>query len=154
MFVDYVEIEAESGAGGHGCIAFRTEKYEPRGGPEGGDGGRGGDVVLVADPQLTTLMDFRYKRKYKGDRGANGGGGQRTGKSADPIKLRLPVGTIIKDLDTGEILADLDTPHEEVVLLRGGKGGWGNARYKSSTNQAPRKAQDGHPGEFKRLALS
>ena len=153
MFVDYVEIEAESGAGGHGCIAFRTEKYEPRGGPEGGDGGRGGDVVLVADPQLTTLMDFRYKRKYKGDRGANGGGGQRTGKSADPIKLRLPVGTIIKDLDTGEILADLDTPHEEVVLLRGGKGGWGNARYKSSTNQAPRKAQDGHPGEFKRLAL-
>lgn len=153
MFVDYVEIEAESGAGGHGCIAFRTEKYEPKGGPEGGDGGRGGDVIVVADPQLTTLLDFRYKRKYKADRGANGGGSLKTGKSADPIRLRLPVGTIIKDLDTGELLVDLDKPHEEVVLLRGGKGGWGNARYKSPTNQTPRKAQDGRPGEMKRLAL-
>jgi GTP-binding protein len=153
MFVDYVEIEAESGRGGHGCIAFRTEKYVPKGGPEGGDGGRGGDIVAVADPQLTTLLDFRYKRHYKAGKGENGGGSLKTGKSADPITLRLPVGTIVKDAESGDIIADLDEPGMEVVLLKGGDGGKGNWHYKSSTNQAPRKAQDGFPGEKKRLAL-
>lgn len=153
MFVDYVEIEAESGRGGHGCIAFRTEKYVPKGGPEGGDGGRGGDIVAIADPQLTTLLDFRYKRHYKADKGENGGGSLKTGKSANPITLRLPVGTIVKDAETDEIIADLDEPGMEVVLLRGGDGGKGNWHYRSATNQAPRKAQDGFPGEKKRLAL-
>lgn len=153
MFVDYVEIHAESGRGGHGCVAFRTEKFVPKGGPDGGDGGRGGDIIAVADPQLTTLLDFRYKRRYKAKSGENGSGGLKTGKSADPIYLHMPVGTVIKDLETDQLIGDLDEAGAELVLLKGGDGGKGNWHYRSSTNQAPRKAQDGWPGEKKRLAL-
>ncbi|MBK7142770.1 MAG: GTPase ObgE [bacterium] len=153
MFIDYVEIEVFAGDGGHGCIAFRQEKYIPKGGPDGGDGGWGGDVIAVADSNLTTLLDFRYRKVYKADKGRFGGGGLKTGKSGDPILLRIPVGTIIKDVDTGETIADLDTPEMQVVLAKGGKGGHGNAYYKSAVNQAPRKAQDGAPGEHRKLAL-
>ncbi len=153
MFIDYVEIEVFAGDGGHGCIAFRQEKYIPKGGPDGGDGGWGGDVIAIADSNLTTLLDFRYRKIYKADKGRFGSGSLRTGKSGDPTFLRIPVGTIIKDLDTGETIADLDTPDMQVVLAKGGKGGHGNAYYKSAVNQAPRKAQDGAPGEHRRLAL-
>lgn len=153
MFIDYVEIEVFAGDGGHGCIAFRQEKYIPKGGPDGGDGGWGGDVIAIADSNLTTLLDFRYKRIYKAEKGRFGSGGLRTGRSGDPTYLRLPVGTIIKDLETGETIADLDTAETQIVLAKGGKGGHGNAYYKSAVNQAPRKAQDGAPGEHRRLAL-
>ena len=153
MFLDYVEIEVEAGRGGHGCIAFHTEKFIPKGGPDGGDGGRGGDVRIVGDPQLTTLLDYRYKRRYKAQPGQPGSGGLKTGRSGGHTVLRLPVGTIIRDLDSGRTLIDLDQPGQEHVLARGGKGGHGNAYYKSPTNQAPRKAQDGQPGEKLRLGL-
>ncbi len=153
MFIDYVEIEVIAGNGGHGCIAFHTEKFIPKGGPDGGDGGKGGDVIIVADPHLTTLLDYRYKRKYKGQNGQPGGGGLKTGKSGKDTILRLPVGTILKDLENGNILVDLDTPDATFIVACGGKGGHGNAYYKSPTNQAPRKAQDGFPGDFKRIAL-
>lgn len=153
MFIDYVEIEVTAGNGGHGCIAFHTEKFIPKGGPDGGDGGKGGNVVLVADPNLRTLLDFRYRKSYKAENGQPGSGGLKTGRSGKDTILRLPVGTIIKDLDTSEVVFDLDRPDSELIVARGGKGGHGNAYYKSPTNQAPRKAQDGRPGESRRLAL-
>lgn len=153
MFIDYVEIEVFAGDGGHGCIAFRQEKYIPKGGPDGGDGGWGGDVIAIADSNLTTLLDFRYRKVYKADKGRFGSGGLRTGRSGDPIYLRIPVGTIIKDAETGETIADLDVAEMQVVLAKGGKGGHGNAYYKSAVNQAPRKAQDGAPGEHRKLSL-
>lgn len=153
MFIDYVEIEVTAGAGGAGCISFHSEKYEPKGGPDGGDGGRGGDIIAVADPQLTTLLDYRYKRKYEGEVGRPGSGNQRSGRSGEDTLLRFPVGTIVVDQVLGQTIADLDEPGAQVVLARGGKGGHGNAYYKSSVNQAPRKAQDGQPGEARQLAL-
>lgn len=153
MFVDYVEIEVASGRGGHGCISFHTEKYVPKGGPDGGDGGRGGDVIAVADPNLSTLLDFRYRRVYEAENGQPGQGNLKTGRSGEHIRIRLPVGTLVRDMETGELIADLDTPGQEVVLAVGGKGGHGNTFYKSSTNQTPRKAQDGFPGRRLTLAL-
>ncbi|MEW6050435.1 MAG: GTPase ObgE [Candidatus Zixiibacteriota bacterium] len=153
MFIDYVEIEVQAGDGGHGCIAFRREKYIPKGGPDGGDGGWGGDVIAVADDNLTTLLDFRYRKSYKAERGGFGSGGLKTGKNGESIRLRVPVGTIIKDLESGQTIVDLDELGAEIVLAKGGKGGHGNAFYKSPVNQAPRKAQDGAPGEHKRLSL-
>jgi GTP-binding protein len=153
MFIDYVEIEVSAGSGGHGCIAFHTEKYIPKGGPDGGDGGRGGDIIAVADRNLTTLLDFRYKRKYKAPNGQPGSGSLKTGKSGEPISLRLPVGTIIKDVDTGEPIADLDHDGATAVLCKGGRGGRGNAYFKSATNQTPRKAEDGRPGQSRKVSL-
>ncbi len=153
VFIDYVEIEIFAGDGGKGCIAFRQEKYVPKGGPDGGDGGWGGDVVAVADDNLGTLLDFRYKRIYRAEKGQPGGGSLRTGRNGEPVRLRVPVGTLIKDLSTGEAIADLDEIGKEVVLAKGGKGGHGNTYYKSAVNQAPRKAQDGVPGETRRLSL-
>lgn len=153
MFVDYVEIEIAAGNGGHGCIAFRTEKFVPKGGPAGGDGGKGGDVVAVADPQLTTLLDYRYKKKYKAEGGQPGQGSLKTGKSGEDIELRLPVGTIITDLATGRIIADLDEAGVREVIAEGGRGGRGNNHFKSPTNQAPRKAEDGRAGEERRISL-
>lgn len=153
MFVDYVEIEVASGRGGHGCISFHTEKYVPKGGPDGGDGGRGGDVIAVADPNLSTLLDFRYRRVYEAENGQPGQGNLKTGRSGEHIRIRLPVGTLVRDMETGELIADLDIPGQEVVLAVGGKGGHGNTFYKSSTNQTPRKAQDGFPGRRLTLAL-
>ena len=153
MFIDYVEIEVTAGNGGHGCVSFHTEKFVPKGGPDGGEGGHGGDIIAVADPNLTTLLDFRYRKRYKAKNGQPGEGNMRTGKSGEDTILRLPVGTIIKDLDTGEVLADLDEQNARVTIASGGKGGHGNAHYKSPTNQTPRKAQDGQPGESRRLSM-
>jgi len=153
VFIDYVEIDVAAGNGGPGCISFHREKFVPKGGPDGGDGGRGGDVIAVADTNLSTLLDFRYHRSYRARHGDPGAGALKTGKSADPEILRVPVGTIVKDLETGQIVADLDSPESRVVLARGGKGGHGNDFYKTAVNQAPRKAQDGFPGEKKKLSL-
>jgi GTP-binding protein len=152
-FVDYVEIEVAAGSGGHGCIAFHTEKFVPKGGPDGGDGGRGGDVIAVADANLATLLDYRYKTKYKAENGQPGSGNLRTGHSGADVRLRLPVGTIITDVDSGQVIADLDEAGEEVVLARGGRGGHGNAFFKSSTHQTPRFAQDGRAGESRKISL-
>jgi GTP-binding protein len=146
MFVDYVKIEVTSGKGGPGCLSFRTEKYIPKGGPDGGDGGRGGSVLAVADRNLTTLLDFRYKRAYKAPNGL-------PGKSGEDIVLKVPVGTVVKDLETDQVIADLDKEGAEVVLAEGGQGGHGNAYFKSPTNQAPRVTQPGRPGVNKKLSL-
>lgn len=153
MFIDYVEIEVAAGNGGPGCIAFRREKYVPKGGPDGGDGGDGGDIIVVADPNLSTLLDYRYKPRYKAQNGEPGGGRGKSGKSGETITLRVPTGTIIKDLETGAQLGDLDEDFAQIVLAKGGIGGRGNQWFATPTNQAPRKAQDGRPGEMRKLSL-
>ena len=153
MFVDYVTIEITSGKGGSGCLSFHTEKFINKGGPDGGDGGRGGSVIAVADSNLTTLLDYRYRRNYKAPNGQPGAGALKSGKSGENIYLKLPVGTVIKDMETGQIIADLDEAEAEVVIAEGGKGGHGNAWFKSATNQAPRKFQEGRPGIHKKLSL-
>lgn len=153
VFIDYVEIEVVAGNGGHGCISFRREKFIPKGGPDGGDGGRGGDIIAVSDPNLTTLLDYRYRRKCKAEAGHGGQGSLKTGRSGESVTLRFPAGTLITDLDTGQPLADLDEPGAEVILARGGKGGKGNTHFKSAIRQSPRFAQDGQIGERRRVAL-
>lgn len=153
MFVDYVEIEVIAGNGGPGAISFRTEKYVPKGGPDGGDGGHGGSVIAVADPNLSTLLDYRYRKTYKAESGVHGGGRLKTGRDGKDIELRVPVGTVIKDLASGAPVADLDQPGKSATLASGGKGGHGNHFYKSAVNQAPRKAQPGIPGEQRTLSL-
>lgn len=153
MFIDYVEIEIDAGNGGPGCVSFHREKFVPKGGPDGGDGGNGGSVIATADSQLSTLLDFRYKRKYKAENGKNGEGGLKSGKSGKDIILKLPVGTVIKDLSSGDLIVDLDEAGTEFVLAKGGRGGRGNNHFKSPTNQTPRRADDGIPGEKKKIAL-
>ncbi len=153
MFIDSVKIEVESGKGGDGAISFHTEKFVPKGGPDGGKGGSGGNIIAYADPQLTTLLDYRYKRKYKAMNGNPGGASNKTGKNGKDVVLRLPVGTLISNFETGELIIDLNEPEDKVVIAKGGKGGHGNAHYKSATNQAPRKAQNGQPAEKLTLAL-
>lgn len=142
-----------AGDGGHGMIAFQREKYVPRGGPSGGDGGRGGSVYLEADRGLVTLRDFRYRRQYKAARGAHGGGDHRHGRQGEDLVLRVPVGTQVSDADTGEVLADLTEPGHRMLVASGGRGGRGNARFASSTNRAPHRAEDGHPGEGRQIQL-
>ena len=153
MFIDQVQIDIKAGNGGAGCLSFHTEKFVPKGGPDGGDGGRGGDIIVRADPNLTTLLDFRYRRKSQAPNGRPGQGGHKTGKSGESIILRVPVGTIFTDRDSSETIVDLDEPGAEVVIARGGRGGRGNAYFKSPTNQAPRQVQPGRPGEEKKLTL-
>jgi GTP-binding protein len=153
VFIDYVEIEVFAGNGGPGCVSLHTEKFIPKGGPDGGDGGKGGNVIAVADGQLTTLLDYRYQRRLKAENGQAGGSGLKTGKSGEDAVLRVPVGTIIKERETDQAIADLDTSGATTVVVLGGKGGHGNAYYKSATNQTPRKAQDGFPGERKQLSM-
>lgn len=153
MFIDYAEIEIAAGNGGPGCISFRREKYVSKGGPDGGDGGRGGDVIIRADRNLSSLLDFRYKKKYRARNGRTGEGSLKTGHSGEPIIIRVPPGTIIKNLDNNSIIADMDEDGKEIVAARGGRGGHGNAYFKSSTNQTPRKAEDGRPGETLKMAL-
>jgi len=153
MFIDYVEIDIKAGNGGNGCVAFHTEKFIPKGGPDCGDGGRGASVVGVANPQLTTLLDFRYKKHIKADNGRPGEGRLRTGKSGNDTEIQLPVGTLVKDLDTNELIADFDEPEKRIVIAKGGRGGWGNDHFKSATNQAPRIAKPGQQGEQKRISL-
>lgn len=153
MFIDYVEIKVEAGNGGQGCVAFHTEKFIPKGGPDGGDGGRGGSIIARADRQLTTLLDYRYRRSYKAENGRPGTGSNKTGRSGQDTILRLPVGTIIINRDTGQPIADLDEPDAEIIIAKGGRGGRGNTHFKSATNQSPRTAQPGQPGKKLELAL-
>ena len=151
--IDQAEIEVTSGDGGRGVATFRHEKYVPRGGPDGGDGGRGGDVILEADKDIGSLMKYRHQRHFEADDGARGQGQKKTGKSGEDIVINLPVGTIIRDKETGEVLADLSKDGERVVAAHGGKGGLGNPHFAGSTNQAPRLAQVGVPGETRTLTL-
>ncbi len=146
MFVDKANIRIKAGDGGDGAVAFHREKYVAAGGPDGGDGGRGGDVVFVADSNLSTLADFRYKRKYTAARGENGRGGRCNGKNAPKLVIRVPFGTVIKEESTGRILADISDTEEHVVA-RGGKGGWGNPHFATPVRQVPRFAKPGLPGE-------
>ncbi|MEO1090278.1 MAG: GTPase ObgE [Pseudomonadota bacterium] len=146
-FLDEAKVWIKAGDGGNGCIAFRREKFIPDGGPNGGDGGRGGDVVVRADNALNTLIDFRYKQHFKAPRGMHGMGSDRTGKSGTTLTLAVPVGTQILADDRETVLFDLTEPDEAVLLAKGGDGGFGNARYKTSTNRAPRRADPGWPGE-------
>ncbi len=153
MFIDYVEIEAAAGNGGAGCVSFRREKYAAKGGPNGGDGGRGGDIVAFADPNLSTLLDYRYRRHYQAEHGRPGEGSLKTGRSGADAELRLPVGTIVIDLETGATVADLDDPDARLILAQGGVGGRGNTHFKSPTNQSPREAQPGRSGMSRKLGL-
>ncbi len=150
-FVDEVRVKVKAGDGGRGCVSFRREKYVPRGGPNGGDGGDGGDVVVIADAQLTTLLDLRYQKQYRAGRGEHGRGKDQHGKRGENRVIHVPVGTVVRDERTGEILADLKTPGDRVVVVAGGKGGKGNAHFVSSTNRSPRQAQPGLSGEEKEL---
>jgi len=146
-FLDEAKVYIKSGDGGAGCVSFRREKYVEFGGPDGGDGGRGGDVIVECVKDLNTLIDFRYKQHFKGARGTHGMGSNRTGKSAPPIILKVPVGTQILDEDRETLIADMTEEGQRLVLARGGDGGRGNTQFKSSTNQAPRHAEPGFPGE-------
>ena len=153
MFTDYVRIHAEAGKGGNGAISFRREKYVAAGGPDGGDGGKGGDVYFKVDKDANTLIEFRYKKKFKAENGQNGEGGHRYGKSGQDLYIPVPIGTVVKDSATDEVLADLSEPEEVALILKGGRGGKGNSHFATSTRQAPRFAQDGEPGEEKDLTL-
>jgi GTP-binding protein len=152
-FVDEVVIDVASGKGGNGCVSFRRERYAPRGGPDGGDGGRGGDVVFVTDPNLNTLTELRYRRLFRAENGRPGQGRQRHGRNGHDMEIAVPPGTVIRDADTGEILVDLVESDERWIALSGGGGGKGNVHYKSSTRQAPRYAQEGEPGKEARLRV-
>lgn len=153
MFLDEVVIHVRSGDGGDGIVHFRREKYVPRGGPDGGDGGRGGDVVLVASRHLNTLYPFNHKRKFIAQNGKNGGPFNRSGASAPPLRIEVPLGTVVRDANTGAILADLVEHGQAVVVAKGGRGGRGNQHFATSTNQAPRMAERGAPGEARDLRL-
>lgn len=153
MFVDQARIYVKGGDGGNGIVAFRREKCVPLGGPAGGDGGRGGHIVLMADEGLRTLMDFRYKRHYKAERGEHGQGKKMHGRNGEDLVLRVPVGTVVKDADTGEVLADLTEHNQTAIVARGGRGGRGNPRFVSPTRRAPSFAEKGEPGEERWLLL-
>jgi GTP-binding protein len=153
MFIDEAKITVKAGDGGHGCIAFRREKFVPRGGPSGGDGGNGGDIYLIADPHENTLLKFRYNHIFRAERGRHGEGSNRHGRTGEYLEIRVPVGTAVHDDETGELLHDFTEPGERVLIAKGGRGGHGNAHFVSSSNRAPSKAQDGAPGEEKTLRL-
>ncbi|WP_295523871.1 Obg family GTPase CgtA [uncultured Pseudacidovorax sp.] len=152
-FVDEAFIDIAAGDGGNGCVSFRHEKYKEFGGPDGGDGGRGGHVFAVADPNLNTLVDYRFSRRHEARRGQHGMGSDMFGAAGDDVTLRMPVGTIISDAETGEVLCELLVPGEPVTIAKGGDGGFGNLRFKSSINRAPRQKTPGWPGERKSLKL-
>jgi GTP-binding protein len=153
MFIDQASIYVKAGDGGNGCMAFRREKYVPRGGPSGGDGGRGGDVILVASEHENTLLKFRFNPEHKAERGRHGEGSNKTGANGRSLEIEVPVGTIVTDEATGERLYDFTRPGERFIVARGGRGGRGNARFATSTHQAPREHEPGHPGEERRLRL-
>jgi len=146
-FIDRVKIYVKSGHGGPGVVAFRREAYVPKGGPSGGDGGKGGDVIIVADKQLGTLIDLKYQQNYWAEKGEQGRGKQQTGADGKEIVIRVPVGTLVREMETRDVIVDLDEDGKWYILARGGRGGKGNAFFKSATNQAPRHAQPGEPGE-------
>ena len=153
MFIDYVKITAKSGNGGNGAITFRREKYVAAGGPDGGDGGRGGSVYFTVDPDMNTLLDFRFKRKFNAEDGKNGEGGHRFGKSGEDLYIKVPAGTIVKDAETGKVVVDLSEKGQTELILPGGRGGKGNAHFATSTRQAPRFARDGEKGIEKEFIL-
>ncbi len=153
MFIDYAVVEVEAGKGGDGAVAFRREKFVPKGGPSGGNGGRGGSIILKAHHNLNTLLDFRYKKKYKADDGDAGGTSLKDGKKGEDIIINIPVGTIIKDFETGETLFDLDKDKKQVTLAKGGKGGKGNSNFATPTNRAPRYAEPGKSGGSNKIVL-
>ncbi|MFP4031894.1 MAG: GTPase ObgE [Desulfococcaceae bacterium] len=152
-FVDEATITVRSGNGGNGCLSFRRERFIPKGGPDGGDGGRGGDVRVAASPRIRTLYDFRSRRQFRAPNGRPGEGGQRTGRGGDDLVVEVPLGTLVYDADDGTPLADLTGPEDSVVVARGGRGGRGNLHFKSSTHRTPRFAQPGEPGETRNLRL-
>jgi GTPase len=152
-FVDEATIDVAAGHGGAGCVSFRREKFIPFGGPNGGDGGRGGSIYAVADVNLNTLIDYRYARRHEARNGEPGRGSDQFGAAADDIVLRMPVGTILTDLDTQQVVAELLTPGEKVLVCKGGDGGFGNLHFKTSTNRAPRQKTPGWPGESRKLKL-
>lgn len=147
MFIDSAKIKIKAGNGGNGAVSFRREKYVAKGGPDGGDGGRGGNIVFVVDPGLRTLQDFRYKRKYRAEDGQNGGKANRTGKDGEDLVIRVPPGTLVKEEKTGRIIADMVKPWEKVVIAKGGRGGAGNQRFATPTRQVPNFAKPGQEGE-------
>ena len=146
MFVDIAKVKVKAGDGGNGAVSFHREKYVAAGGPDGGDGGRGGNVVFQVDKNLSTLADFRYKRKYIAENGQNGAGKRCSGRGAPDLVIRVPQGTLVRDLESGRLLADLSTD-EPQIIARGGNGGWGNAHFATPTRQTPRFAKPGQPGE-------
>ena len=152
-FVDEVKIHVRAGDGGKGCVSFRREKYVPRGGPDGGDGGKGGDVVIKATSAKQTLLDFHFQRHFKAARGAIGRGKQQTGRGGEDCTLLVPVGTQVRDVETGELLGDLTQDNDYLVVARGGQGGKGNQHFATSTRRAPRIAQPGKPGEERHITL-
>src|SRR5436305_2180788 len=153
MFIDEAKIRVKAGGGGNGCVAFRREKYVPRGGPSGGDGGKGGDIYMESSERHNTLVHFRFKREYKAQRGRHGEGANKTGREGEDIILKVPVGTILYDDETGEKIHDFSHPDERIVVARGGRGGRGNARFATSTHQAPTEHEDGKPGDALKLRL-
>ena len=147
MFIDEATIRVKAGDGGNGCLAFRREKFVPRGGPSGGDGGKGGDVIMESSERHNTLVHFRFNPEYKAERGRHGEGSNKTGREGGDVILKVPVGTIVYDEETGGKVWDFSRPDERIVIAHGGRGGRGNARFATSTHQAPREHEDGHPGE-------
>ena len=147
MFTDYTKIKIKAGDGGNGAISFRREKYIAAGGPDGGDGGNGGNVYFQVDKDKNTLIDFRYNRKFKADNGENGSGANKYGKSGKPLYVKVPIGTVVKNAETGEVIADLSTPDQVELILKGGKGGRGNSHFATPTRQVPRFAEDGEKTE-------
>lgn len=153
QFIDYVKVSVKAGNGGRGCVSFRREKHVPRGGPNGGDGGKGGHVIFMADRELNTLLDLRYQRRYKAKNGMHGKGKNMTGKDGDNLIIHVPVGTIIKDAETDDVLSDLDKEGKQALIANAGRGGLGNTHFKGPVRQAPRFAQPGEPGEEKDLIV-
>jgi GTP-binding protein len=154
MFIDRVEIEIKAGSGGNGCVSFRREKHVPRGGPDGGDGGAGGDIVIRVNPQMRTLLDLRYRRRYRAENGRPGQGARKTGRSGGSVTIEVPPGTVVEDLDTGGTLVDLVDADSMFHAAKGGKGGKGNYAFRSAVDQAPRRSTPGSPGEERRLRLT
>ncbi|UCG52382.1 MAG: GTPase ObgE [Candidatus Latescibacterota bacterium] len=154
MFIDHAIIDVAAGGGGNGCVSFRREKYVPRGGPDGGDGGHGGDVVVAATGRLSTLIDLHYRRIYKAERGGHGQGKSKRGKNGEDVVIPVPPGSVIRDINDGTILGELLEAGDRCVVARGGRGGFGNERYKSPRNRAPRKATEGKPGETRTLEIT
>jgi GTPase len=153
LFIDEAKIRVKAGDGGNGCVAFRREKFVPRGGPSGGDGGKGGDVIMEASERHNTLVHFRFNPEYKAQRGRHGEGSNKTGREGTDVTLKVPVGTILYDADTGEKVHDFSRADERIVVAQGGRGGRGNARFATSTHQAPREHEEGRPGEERVLRL-
>ena len=153
QFIDEARISVKAGEGGNGCISFRHEKYIPKGGPDGGNGARGGSIIIHADKQLNTLLDFKYKRSYRAERGENGRGKDQGGKSGKDEIVKVPCGTLVRDALKGKIIVDLVHDGDEFIIAHGGKGGRGNGEFATPTNQAPRFAEPGTPGEERELVL-